>query len=70
MPDFENPFSAKPKSSVGELEQKLASQLASLSMLVGIHFTSEERDALARVIGGVLRANPWILDIPGIKKVK
>ena len=68
MGDIPNPYETKHKSSAGEVEQRLASYAAVWAVMFGVHFTDTERDALAKVLGAVLRTNPWILDIPGVKK--
>lgn len=69
--DFSNPYSdeAYRKASPGEQAVLLASYAKNLSFLIGVKFTQDEEAALAKVIGGILREQSWIKDIPMMKAI-
>ena len=60
MSEFKPPtFGEDPrKESPGEAQQRLASLLRTLLTLAGITLTENERQALAVVLGAVMRAYP------------
>ena len=64
MPQFENPFEDDRKTSVGEEAQLLASYIIAF---LPVKITDSERDAFGTVMDVMLRAFPWLLDVPGIK---
>jgi hypothetical protein len=64
--DFENPYLDDRRESPGETSQRMASMAKELFLLIDVHLTRDEEAALAKVLGAILRGNPWLLDIPGI----
>ena len=70
MPEFPNPYSDEMHiEHLRVLEQHLATRATAIAKSLDIHFTEDEYDAVARVIGAVIRAHPWILHIPGVKRL-
>jgi hypothetical protein len=66
MSEIESPFVDKkaPTRSDDELLAKAKNLAASFN----IHFTQSEEEALAKVIGAVLRSNSWVLQVPSVKQ--
>ena len=64
MPQFDNPFEEAVKVSVSEQATRLAGYLIAF---LPVQVTENEREAFGSVMDVMLRAFPWVLDVPGIK---